>query len=256
VSAGTGPSWTDIASWYDDLLSAGSGPHDTAVRCLLDLVPPLAGRTVLDVACGQGLATRALATAGAKRVVGVDSSVAMVELAERHGTPSGCDLSYLVDDAQQLGALDPATFDGATCQLGLMDIPDLDATLAAISRVLKPQGWFVFVIGHPCTLVPEAELVTRADGRSAVVVSGYFDERFWRSTDPNGVRRAGNHHRMLSTYLNALAAAGFLVEAVEEPVPSPLLAAQQPLYREVPIFFAARVRQVARHGRRSLSGTT
>lgn len=172
----------------------------------------------------------------------------MVELAERHGTPTGCDLTYLVDDAQELGALDSDFFDGATCQLGLMDIPDLDATLAAIGRVLRPGGWFVFVIGHPCILVPEAELVTRADGRSAVVVNGYFYERFWRSTDPNGVRRAGNHHRTLSTYLNALAAAGFLVEAVEEPVPSPLLAAQKPLYREVPIFIAARARQVDQPG--------
>jgi len=39
-TAAPGPSWSDIAGWYDGLLSAGSGPHETAVQCLLRLVPP------------------------------------------------------------------------------------------------------------------------------------------------------------------------------------------------------------------------
>jgi hypothetical protein len=76
----------------------------------------------------------------------------------------------------------------------------------------------------------------------AVQVTGYFEERFWRSSNPNGVRRAGNHHRTLSTYLNSLVRSGFMLELVEEPMASPLLAQQQPLYEEVPIFFAARAR--------------
>jgi hypothetical protein len=121
-----------------------------------------------------------------------------------------------------------------------MDIPDLGATMRAVRRVLAPQGWFVFVIGHPCFLVPDASAVAVSDGRQAVCVTGYFEERFWRSSNPNGVRRAGNHHRTLSTYLNALVAAGFHLDAVEEPVASRRLAEQQPLYTEVPIFFAAR----------------
>jgi hypothetical protein len=74
-----------------------------------------------------------------------------------------------------------------------------------------------------------------------VTVTGYFDERFWRSTNPHGVRRVGNHHRQLGTYLNAAVAAGFALEAVAEPPARPLLAAQNPLYAEVPIFFAARL---------------
>lgn len=238
-----GPSWSDIAEWYDSLVTAGSGPHETATRCLLGLVPPLDGQAVLDVACGQGLATRALAAAGARRVVGVDASAAMIDLATAHGAPAGGDVSYRVDDAQRLATVESGAFDGVTCQLGLMDIPDLDATLAEVRRALAPRGWFVFVIGHPCTLVPGATTATTVDGRPAVVVSGYFDERFWRSSNPDGVRRAGNHHRTLGTYLNALARAGLTLEAVDEPPASDLLAAERPLYREVPIFFAGRARR-------------
>jgi SAM-dependent methyltransferase len=234
--------WSEIAGWYDELLRAGSGPHETAVECLLGLLPALDGAVVLDVACGTGLATRAVAAAGAAMVVGTDASEAMVSLAGRHRDPSGCEVAYVVDDAQHLGAFCSASFDGVTCQLGLMDIPDLDATLGAMHRVLRDDGWFVFVIGHPCFLAPDAAVTERPDGRAAVAITGYLDERFWRSSNPNGVRRAGNHHRTLATYLNALTRSGFVLDQVNEPRAAPLLARQQPLYSDVPIFLAGRTR--------------
>ena len=99
-----------------------------------------------------------------------------------HAAPAS--VEYVVDDAQSLASLESGSFDGATCQLALMDIPDLDATLGALCRVLRPDGWFVFVIGHPCFLGPEARPTSEGDGTPALVVRGYFDERFWRSPNP------------------------------------------------------------------------
>jgi 2-polyprenyl-3-methyl-5-hydroxy-6-metoxy-1,4-benzoquinol methylase len=52
---------TDVVrhgSWYDSLIQQGSGPHALATSTTLELVPRLCGQHVLDVACGQGLATR------------------------------------------------------------------------------------------------------------------------------------------------------------------------------------------------------
>jgi SAM-dependent methyltransferase len=208
------------------------------------LIPELDGSEVVDVACGQGIASRHLAGRGAK-VTAIDSSEAMIDIAKRHGTPTGPDIRYLIDDAQTLSKLEDETFDGSVCQLGLMDIANLDATLAAIHRVLKPEGWFVFVIGHPCFLVPDA-YTTETPAGLGLTVTGYFEERFWRSTNPEGVRRAGNYHRMLSTYINALSDASFRIELADEPHPNQLLREQQPVYGNVPMFFAARARSIDR----------
>jgi SAM-dependent methyltransferase len=167
----------------------------------------------------------------------------MIDIAASRKEPMA-PISYVVDDAQRLSTCADESFDGVTCQLALMDIPDLTATLSSVHRVLSPGGWFVFVIGHPCFLAPEATTQHGAGSRPARLVNGYFDERFWRSSNPHGVRRAGHYHRPLATYLNSLTALGFRLEAVDEPRASPLLAAEQPVYTEVPIFFGARASRV------------
>jgi hypothetical protein len=77
------------------------------------------------------------------------------------------------------------------------------------------------------------------------LVTEYLNERFWRSHNPHGVRRAGNHHRTLATYLNTLTACGLTLELVEEPAASTPLAQQQPVCTAVPIFFGVRARKIA-----------
>ena len=83
-----GPTWSDIAVWYDELVQAVGGADETTVDCLLSLLPPPQGAIVLDVACRQGLGTRAVATAGAG-MVGTDASETMADLARCHGAPRG-----------------------------------------------------------------------------------------------------------------------------------------------------------------------
>jgi ubiquinone/menaquinone biosynthesis C-methylase UbiE len=218
----------------------GSGPHELALATTLRLVPDLRAVQVLDVACGQGLAARALARARAASVTGVDLTAELIEIARGYEAGEPLGIRYLLDDAQALATLGGAAFDVVTCQLGLMDIPGLREVMGSVARVLRPGGSFVFVIGHPCFLAPNARTVPAADGRAARLISEYFHQRFWRSASPAGVRRVGNHHRTVASYLNTLTACGFTLDLVDEPPASGLLAVDQPVYRNVPIFFAAR----------------
>ena len=186
--AGAEVSWSDIADWYDALLTSRRSPHGLAVATTLALAGDVAGLRVLDVGCGQGAATRALAAAGAE-VTGADLTPELVAAARRHEAEKPLGIRYLESDAQRLAELPNAAFDLVTCQLALMDIPDLDATLIAVHRVLRPGGSFVAVLSHPCFLAPFASTVDGPDGQPGRLVARYLDEEFWRSPNPEGVRR-------------------------------------------------------------------
>jgi ubiquinone/menaquinone biosynthesis C-methylase UbiE len=232
-----------IAGWYEQYLE---GPlyREIVLPALLELIGDVRERVVLDLACGQGLIARALAARGA-RMTGVDISLKLLEIARGYEQRAPLGIEYIQDDAQVLTALGDAQFDGTVCNLASMDIPDLAATYRAVQRVLKAHGWFVCSITHPCFEVPQGRWVTDEDGVVARAVSGYFAEGFWRSNDPNGVRgKIGAYHRTLSTYLNALADAGFALERLVEPEATGHRAEQVPGNREVPSILVMRTRAI------------
>lgn len=221
-----------IAEWYDGFVS--SPLSDAVCAVLFDLVGDVAGQRVCDLGCGQGTIARGLAKRGA-RVTGIDLSLRLLELARGYERREPLGVSYLHGDAQHLEAVRDACFEGVTCNLALMDIPDLGRTLQTVARLLGPGGWFVFSIVHPCFQTPRSTWIQREDGTTARVVSGYFDEGFWRSDNPNGVRgKVGAYHRTLSTYLNALASAGLALEKAVEP---PEVGTTHPGNHEVPWLF-------------------
>jgi SAM-dependent methyltransferase len=181
-----------------------------------DLLPAVSGERVLDIACGQGRMSRYLAALGLE-VTGVDISAAMLGKARAAGPG---DITYVrADITEHPSWWDGRPFDGCTCDLALMDIDDLAGTLSTVTTVLRPGGWFVASIVHPCH-------PGNARGRSSwPPEEGYESERWWISPDhsPEGVRiRVGATHRKLSTFLNALYDAGLEAERfVEPPAPIP-----------------------------------
>ena len=109
---------------------------------LLALAAPAPGEAVLDVACGTGVvsvaAARAVGPAG--RVLGVDLADAMVRASRQRAQELGLGhAAFERMDAEQL-KLPDAGFDLALCVLGLMYVPDPDAALRELQRVLRPGG--------------------------------------------------------------------------------------------------------------------
>jgi SAM-dependent methyltransferase len=115
---------------------------------LLTLAAPAPGEAVLDVACGAGVvavaAARAVGPTG--RVLGVDLADAMVQ-ASRQRAQDLClgHAAFERMDAEQL-TLPDASFDLALCALGLMYVPDSEAALRELHRVLRPGGRAVLAV--------------------------------------------------------------------------------------------------------------
>lgn len=229
-----------IAPWYDSLVRAGSLAGDIVLSRLFALFSDVAGQTICDLACGQGRLARVLAQRGA-HMVGVDLSSELIAIARQDEIADPLGIHYSVDNAESLTSLADKHFDGVVCNLALMDMPDLQAVYGSVWRVLRPGGWFVFSITHPCFESPHAVWHTQLDGAVTREIRTYFAEGFWRSSNPNGVRgQVGAYHRTLSTYFNTLREAKFSTEQIVEPQPADEETVAVQGYRTVPAFLLVR----------------
>jgi len=232
--------YDDIAEWYDRWIGTHAMREDPFFPAVEALMGEVAGRRICDLACGQGRVARHLADQGAS-VVGIDLSAKLLAIARRHEEAEPRGIDYRHADARSLDGVAEDTFDGVVCSMALMDIPDLAPTLRSVARILRPGGWFVFSILHPCYHTAQSGEMTLPEG-TVRTVGRYFVEGYWRSdtrTGPPG--KVGAYHRTLSTYINALADAGLTLERVSEPrttgdvTDSPSLAGmRKPVWEEVP----------------------
>lgn len=128
---------------------------------ILDALAPQPGERVLDLGCGTGHLTWAIAERGAE-AVGLDSSPEMVEQARR----SYPDLRFVVADAAgfDLGAPFDAVFSNAT----LHWIPDAGGVAASVARALRPGGRFVAEFGGRGNVTSLVDAI-----RDAIAAAGY-----------------------------------------------------------------------------------
>jgi 2-polyprenyl-3-methyl-5-hydroxy-6-metoxy-1,4-benzoquinol methylase len=200
-----------VANWYEAWATWLSGLLQFGRRLLPEVIK---GQRVLDVACGHGRLSRELADLGGN-VVGVDVSGELIKKAQTVAADQGSSPTYLCADIARVDDWwDGTPFDGAACEMALMDIADLDAVIRSVVTVLRPNGWFVASLVHPCFPGNPSGLSSWPPN------GGYSNEGFWTSADhnPDGIRiRLGSCHRTLATYLNTLIRNGLRIEGLAEP---------------------------------------
>ena len=127
-------SYDRIAAGYDD---AWTHHMRDLTLTMLDQLAPLPGADCLDLTCGTGFATGELVRRGARRVVGVDASIAMLEVAR---TEYGARCNFIqADIVDYLRSCPRDSIDVVTCAWGLGYARPL-TVLREVARVLHPGG--------------------------------------------------------------------------------------------------------------------
>ncbi|MFW9917482.1 MAG: class I SAM-dependent methyltransferase [Candidatus Thorarchaeota archaeon] len=220
-------------SWTSLVRPEGTMHHRFILNpCIWELLEPVKGSFILDAGCGEGYLSRKLAIAGAN-VVGVDFSSQMIEKCKLAASevPS-VDLSYHCAEIQQMPFLADQSIDKI---LSNLCFPNLETeivgkALLEFHRVLKPGGWLVFSILHPCFEaglggweLGEKDSSGRRKGKF-LKVDHYFHEKSyelqWKSREGAFPQPMTFIHRTLQTYFRLLSEPGFIVDNIREPKPT------------------------------------
>ena len=194
---------------------------------IVEMLPGLAGKRVVDLGCGFGWFARWAVAAGAADVLAIDLSENMLSRA-RAATDAPC-IRYAQADLETL-ELPEAMFELAYSSLTFHYIEDLDRLFAMVFRALVPGGHFTFSMEHPIYMAPSDPGWVVQDARKVWPLDSYANEGR-RVTDwlAKGVIK---HHRTLGTTLNTLIRSGFRIRQVDEWHPTDAQIVAQPSLQE------------------------
>jgi len=178
---------------------------------LLNLMGDLAGKSVLDVACGEGFYTRMLKERGASHVTGIDISQGMIDLAQKQEMQNQLEIEYVVGDARALTG--EQTYDlvlAAYLFNYAHDTIELDEMCQGVAQAIKPGGRLVAVNCNPDFYFPTAPDYRKYGFETSIVGDWQAGTPItWRFYLSDGHFEIENYHLSPEAHNTAFKAAGF-----------------------------------------------
>lgn len=198
----TARSFTGWPAWADLALDVVPYGPDIATEADLRLLGKLEGRRVLELGCGGGPVSVAMARQGAK-VIAVDHSAEQIGHARRLCEREGVTVELHHGDLADLAFVRADTVDVAVSIYALGLVADLDRVFRQVHRVLKPEAPFVVSLPHPAWRAQ--------DHRS------YWDRApvHWH----DGTEAGADHPITIADLFTSLSRANFRVDTLLEPEP-------------------------------------
>ncbi|SHN53955.1 Methyltransferase domain-containing protein [Paenibacillus sp. ov031] len=184
------------------------GAFVTEEKC--QLFGDVSGKKMLEIGCGDGQSLQYQGERKAAELWGMDISEKQIEKAKQHLTTCGLSAKLICSPMEEGSNIPVDYFDFVYSIYAIGWTTDLEGTFRRIASYLKKDGIFIFSWSHPihkCVVEENNRLVFN---------KSYFDES-WYSVAPDFVQgELTLSDRKLSTYINALARAGFGIEQMIE----------------------------------------
>lgn len=181
---------------------------NTLTESELNLFGDVAGKKLLDIGCGSGGSLQYHGNNGASELWGVDISENQLKKAENTLSEGGFSAKLFCGKMESNLEIPLNYFDFVYSIYAIGWTTDLQGTFDKIASYLKRGGVFVFSWSHHIHMCVELE------NDKVYFKNSYFDET-WSERELDG-KKAVLCSRMTSTYVNALARAGFVIEQMVE----------------------------------------
>ena len=207
-------------------------------------LPNLKGKSVLCLGCGTGEECKHLKSLGARRVVGIDISKGLINLAKK-SYPS---LEFHIMDMEKLD-FPNKSFDFIYSSLTMHYVKDWTKTLRGVHKILKTKGVFLFSTHHPIKWGSEVKRLKEKE----TILMGYEKYKTGKSKvfgDYLKTRKINDvwfdefkvsyYHRPLSAIINDIKKNGFVISDFIEPKPLKSVARKKPnfydIHAKIPLF--------------------
>ena len=195
---------------------------------LYSMLPKLKNKVVLDLGCGYGEHCVSFIENGASKVIGIDISKKMLEIANTENAHPK--IKYINIPMENIGELD-VSFDVVVSSLAIHYVEDYKGLVRNVYNLLSKNGVFVFSQENPLnTCFSNGSRWTKDENGNKLYsnISNYSmngeRESVWF------VDKVKKYHRTFSTIINTLIECGFVIERMIEPVPTKEMLDKYPEY--------------------------
>ena len=203
------------------------------IPVFFSLLPDLSGKDILDLGCGYGEHCKAFVEKGASKVIGIDISFKMLEVANKENSDPA--IEYINMPMEDIEELD-MEFDVVVSSLAFHYIEDYRELVRKIHNKMRPGGLFVFSQEHPLNTTYgncDFKRWTKDEyGNKQYVNFANYGVEGVREPEwfINGIKK---YHRTFSTVINTLIEEGFDIEKIVEPMPDYEFLQKHPEYYDL-----------------------
>ena len=199
----------------------------------------VSAKKILEIGCGTGHSLQYLGERKASELWGIDLSKEQIEKAKQHLASFGLSAKLICSPMEEECGIPVDYFDFVYSVYAIGWTTDLEGTFCLIASYLKKDGVFIFSWSHPI------HKCVAAENDMLVFKKCYFDESWYSVSLNEGTLTLSD--RKLSTYVNALAKAGFVVEQMIEESDDEMMQSQDDFTNKakmLPVTFVIKARKL------------